>query len=753
MESKSSSNSTLTYRLRPFIQDDIPSIVPLCNDLILAKRLARLPHPYTEDSAKYFLNVVCKSENEQVWAIEIITKTDVKTNVTLIGAISLSSSRVESPSTDTTASYEGIQDLVLGIWIGRKFWRNGHATKSLEILLSHVFNNSHSVEYSIVAEVFDDNVASMSLLKNKFGFKRTGGKEATSMARPNEKNIPTSILRLNRFQYWKEITNVERKVEIFTTGSCTTYMLFFSAFFVLVSSLLLIRVSNVLHQTHPSIGYMDEIFHIPQTQKYCNYLLSSGTTLKKSIFNIFWDVPYDNKITTPPGLYIMTSYILQKMNVKACTPLILRSINIIFQCGTMIVIYNILILCLVFNKRNIHRHSNQLTIFLNTIMLISSPVHFFFGFLYYTDSSSTFFTLLSYYLTLHVIAIKKNKRYIKNKTLFDHLSILLYNSIQFVLTVIVGLCALACRQNNVIWSAFCIGTLLVDHLHSPEMIVSERSRKFPSILPMNVPPSPITEFYSLISFLKSPNQILSFVCDSTLLGHFTVILIFTYCYVHNDYNIVLGDQSNHLPMLHTSQLLYFMMYVSTIFSIQWVDRSYKGNGICGVLCHLIETTRKSMIMLTLLVAGILFTVISVQYYSPTHPFMLADNRHYIFYIWKNIFNRHRAIKYLFIPLYVIFSWGNIRRLRLNNSLLWCIGLVICTSLVLVPAHLVEFRYFTVPCFLWQIHMLTADSFTTSSNIYRIVTIILHVTINSVVMWVFLYRTFQAPDGSIGRFMY
>lgn len=37
--------------------------------------------------------------------------------------------------------------------------------------------------------------------------------------------------------------------------------------------------------------------------------------------------------------------------------------------------------------------------------------------------------------------------------------------------------------------------------------------------------------------------------------------------------------------------------------------------------------------------------------SYTHPYLLADNRHYPFYVWKNIFKRHDLVKYALVPLH------------------------------------------------------------------------------------------------------
>ena len=38
-------------------------------------------------------------------------------------------------------------------------------------------------------------------------------------------------------------------------------------------------------------------------------------------------------------------------------------------------------------------------------------------------------------------------------------------------------------------------------------------------------------------------------------------------------------------------------------------------------------------------------------FSYEHPFLLADNRHYPFYLWKNIFRYHCAVKYVLVPVH------------------------------------------------------------------------------------------------------
>ena len=98
--------------------------------------------------------------------------------------------------------------------------------------------------------------------------------------------------------------------------------------------------------THIPKPYMDEIFHIPQAQKYCqgdfflvsNLQNSKARVLKKKNLLFQWD----DKITTLPGLYFVTIGILNPLskwsNQWLCTTSNLRMINLGFLILTFIVL-------------------------------------------------------------------------------------------------------------------------------------------------------------------------------------------------------------------------------------------------------------------------------------------------------------------------------------------------------------------------------------------------------------------------------
>ena len=43
-------------------------------------------------------------------------------------------------------------------------------------------------------------------------------------------------------------------------------------------------------------------------------------------------------------------------------------------------------------------------------------------------------------------------------------------------------------------------------------------------------------------------------------------------------------------------------------------------------------------------------------HSIEHPFLLSDNRHYSFYLWRRIYKLHPAVKYLLAPIYVLLAF-------------------------------------------------------------------------------------------------
>ncbi|KAI5287099.1 glucosyltransferase [Ascosphaera aggregata] len=176
----------------------------------------------------------------------------------------------------------------------------------------------------------------------------------------------------------------------------------------------------------------------------------------------------------------------------------------------------------------------------------------------------------------------------------------------------------------------------------------------------------------------------------------------------------------------------------------------------------------------------------VHFNTIIHPFTLADNRHYVFYVFR-ILLQHPLIKYAVTPLYCLCAWASISTLsgawvtnsrtkskrtgddsnqerksmddtvRVSLVVIW----LAATTLTLVTAPLVEPRYFIIPWVIWRLHVPPPpiEERTIKARILRNAPLLLesvwYMVINIVVGYMFLYRGFQWPQepGVVQRFMW
>jgi len=223
----------------------------------------------------------------------------------------------------------------------------------------------------------------------------------------------------------------------------------------------------------------------------------------------------------------------------------------------------------------------------------------------------------------------------------------------------------------------------------------------------------------LSSFVKFVAQI----CNS-LLPYVTVCLLFIAFVVWNE-GIVIGDRTAHVATIHVCQIFYFSAFVS-LFSWSYVIPHWR------TCLHLI---RHRWIVASCIVA--LMTAV-IRFNTLVHPYILADNRHYWFYVWNRLIGRYAVFKYLLIPIYcasLLAMSRNISHLRFLTQL----NYGICVCAVLIPQLLVEPRYFILPYifyrlsmkrpFKWQIYL---ESLTT-------------LTINLLQFFIFANKTFYWAD--------
>jgi RimJ/RimL family protein N-acetyltransferase len=138
-------------RIRPYSQADIPELLPLIGSHEVAATTLRIAHPYTEQDARAFLELV--KEPDKLW-LAITLRADGRP----IGGIGL---RLERQH----------QHAELGYWLGVPYWGRGYATEAAREVLRYGFEDLGL--HRIFASHFKHNPASGTILK-KLGMRYEG---------------------------------------------------------------------------------------------------------------------------------------------------------------------------------------------------------------------------------------------------------------------------------------------------------------------------------------------------------------------------------------------------------------------------------------------------------------------------------------------------------------------------------------------------------------------------------------------------
>ncbi|KAH9472418.1 hypothetical protein Pst134EA_003034 [Puccinia striiformis f. sp. tritici] len=496
-----------------------------------------------------------------------------------------------------------------------------------------------------------------------------------------------------------------------------------AAFSAYVASVLL--VCDQIKNRVPD-PYMDEIFHVEQAKSYC---AGQWTT-------------WNNLITTPPGLYIVPS-ILHHASPKwfLCSTNHLRWMNAALLCALPLLISRILSHFRTTPypprpgvKPRVRFLIPEDEIILEAIIISCFPITYFSGFLFYTDLGSLFAVLASYDQSLagrHISA------------------------------ALLGLWSCLFRQTNIVWVAFIAGSALVNHLRQGSNTAPSTPKRPQAnrVKETHRPTQPYDLSLTSASLLDLPRAIRSLVYESLinlwstlplLLPYSGVVVCFVLFLLWNG-GIVLGDKSNHITALHIPQLYYFasfsMAFLAPVsFDVFLIRRTLKS---------LFGSPRSFFISCCLFIT-ILWTIHKFTY---EHPFLLSDNRHYTFYIWRRFFKFHQVAKYLFTPVYMIcikMIWERIARSFTMNLLIttfYMIGL----GLTLVSSPLLEPRYFLVPYVLLRLHIRPVVEETKTWSIRVFIEGCLYAIVNLVTLAVFLFRPFKGRpgewEGTWQRFMW
>ncbi|ORX66769.1 hypothetical protein DL89DRAFT_59487 [Linderina pennispora] len=239
--------------------------------------------------------------------------------------------------------------------------------------------------------------------------------------------------------------------------------------------------------------YMDEIFHIPQAQRYC-----AGSFHE-----------WDPKLTTPPGLYLVSLVPAWALGINPCSVDMLRTTNWVLGLALFWTTHFLV-------TRHSLPQASALNSALLTLALALFPVTFFLHHLYYTDTGSLLFVLLAYALSLQG---------------------------QHALAGLSGFVSLWFRQTNVVWVAFIGFSAALTSIQRKQGIAESSLKQ------------------SLVQLLKwvlrFDRHVLSIL--QLLTPYMAVVGMFA-VFLYVNQGIVLGDKSHHEAGTHLPQMFYFCSY-------------------------------------------------------------------------------------------------------------------------------------------------------------------------------------------------
>ncbi|OGM43164.1 hypothetical protein ABOM_008844 [Aspergillus bombycis] len=381
--------------------------------------------------------------------------------------------------------------------------------------------------------------------------------------------------------------------------------------------------------------YLDEAFHIPQAQEYWHHKWTH----------------WDPKITTPPGLYLW-SYLLcacalllrgspTELNAEA-----LRSTNVA-AAAVFLPLRLQTLLDSLRKERNTRPSGAWLSHTVLNICLF--PPLFFFSGLYYTDILALLVVIEAYNWDL--------KRSTPNAS-----------ASQTFVFILLGVAALAFRQTNIFWVAIFFGGLQVIRTlrRSAKTCQSSNVADIAKGGFKNELYDPQVSEASLADYFKTAVSL----CTAALgnLGQvvissipYVVILAAFGGFVLWNNGVVLGHKEFHAAGLHLPQMLYIWPYV---FFFSWpILISPVANMILPKISlpkfmhygFSEKQTGLPKILTFLTIVPVMLA--TVHYNTIVHPFTLADNRHYVFYVFRILLRTHPAVKYAATIVYFLCGWA------------------------------------------------------------------------------------------------
>jgi len=402
---------------------------------------------------------------------------------------------------------------------------------------------------------------------------------------------------------------------------------------------------------------------------------------------------WDPKITTFPGLYLVAApYGLLLARARAALGALGASGASGPACGLADLRLVYQLLCCVHSRRPRSEAALQ------ALAVSVFPTHVFFTLLFYTDAGSLASVLLAYLLALRR---------------------------RFLLCGLASAAAIAMRQTNAVWVVYiaCVAAygllkpgwrdkprvgLAADAADVMRRAWAHKGRLAAHLWPLALP-----------------------------VGGFAAFVV-------TNGGVVVGDREAHRPVLHLVQPLYF-----ALFACAGVAPAAAAAGALpealGALRSWLRTRRTAKALL--LAAAVAAAAGVVRRFTLVHPYLLADNRHFTFYVWRRLLGPSPLLRQALAPAYVASAALACRLYSHSAPGLVVLAWALAACAALVPAHLVEPRYFTQPFVLLCVHQppWPRRALALALAAYGL--------LDLAVLHLFLRRPFAWPDGSVARFMW
>ncbi|KKK26451.1 hypothetical protein ARAM_000247 [Aspergillus rambellii] len=381
--------------------------------------------------------------------------------------------------------------------------------------------------------------------------------------------------------------------------------------------------------------YLDEAFHIPQAQAYWAHKWTH----------------WDPKITTPPGLYLF-SYALCALTLflrgspTVLDPPALRATNV---AGAAVFLPMRLQTALDTLRKQPNKRPSGAWLSHTVLNICLFPPLFFFSGLYYTDVLALLVVVEAYNWDLRRTSRVSSAPF------------------ETAVFVFLGLVSLVFRQTNIFWVSVFFGGLQVVRkvrretktCMSSSMVDIVRAGSKNELYDPTVLDASIADYFKTATSLCSValNNLPSIIIS--LIPYLLILTGFGGFVLWND-GVVLGHKEFHTAGLHLAQMLYLWPYflffswplllapMANILLPKFMLPKFLDQGF--------PATRRGLpkVLTAVLVLGIMLAV--VHFNTIVHPFTLADNRHYVFYVFRILLRSHPYTRYAATIIYFLGGW-------------------------------------------------------------------------------------------------